>query len=198
MEDVLTIPVLYLAAAVGGGAVMVLQLAMTLMGADADAHDIAGTGDDLSVGDEYVDTHSLSTWFFGVLSFRSIVAAIAFFGIGGRVALGFGAPALLSIPVAIGAGVCAMVLVAWLMMLLHGLHSEGNVNIRNCMGKAATVYLAVPGGNGGAGKVTVTVQERSMEYDAVTKGESLETGARVIVVGVPDGNTLEVERADHP
>ncbi|MFP6616098.1 MAG: hypothetical protein VCB26_06805, partial [Candidatus Hydrogenedentota bacterium] len=61
--------------AVFGSAIMVLQILMAVFGMDGDSEAISDVGDDLDMGDEYVDTHSLSSQFFGVLSFRSIMAA---------------------------------------------------------------------------------------------------------------------------
>jgi hypothetical protein len=56
------------------------------------------------------------------------------------------------------------------------------------------VYVPIPGGKQSAGKVTVKVQERLVEYAAMTSAdEKLSTGAKVVVVGVIGGNTLEVE-----
>lgn len=194
MGELVNWTTLYTICAVGGSVIMLSQLAMELLGLDHDAEDIAGTSDDLDMGDEYVDTHNLATAFFGLLSFRSIVAAIAFFGIGGRVCVALGFPMPVAFLSAILAGLVAMIGVGLAMQALHSLHSEGNVNIRNCIGATGTVYLTIPGNRAGNGKVTVSVQDRSMEFAAITGEDSIETGTRIVVVGVPDVNTLEVVR----
>ena len=59
-------------------------------------------------------------------------------------------------------------------------------------GKTATVYLTVPEKRSGVGKVTVSVQERTMEYRAVADNEGIPTGSKVVVVGITNGDTLEV------
>lgn len=183
--------------AVGGSVIMVCQLVMTMMGMDGAGEDmdIGEIGDDIEMGDEFVDTHQLSTLFFGVLSFRSIVAALAFFGIGGHIGIAAGFPSAVTFLLAAAMGVVAMVLVAWLMHILYNLRSEGNVNIMNTVGTVGTVYLTIPPDRSATGKVTVSVQNRSMEYLAVTNNsEEIPTGTRVVVSGVSDINTLEVER----
>ena len=59
-------------------------------------------------------------------------------------------------------------------------------------GAPATVYLAIPGARGGVGKVTLTLQGRTVEYEAVTAGARIPTGAPVVVVDVVAPGTLEV------
>lgn len=183
---------LFTVCAVAGTTIMVCQIALTLFALDSDASDIAEIGDDLEMGDELVDHGHGSSVFFSILSFRSIVAALAFFGLAG---LGFSETSLGGIFVLIAAmavGFCVMLAVAWLMKVLHGLKSEGNVRIENCLGKTGTVYLSIPGENAGIGKVTVPVQNRTMEYGAVTAREDIPTGAPVLVVGISGEGMLEV------
>jgi len=140
------------------------------------------------------DTHG-SSLFFGVLSFRALVAATAFFGLAGLGALESNLPVYPVFVIAVAAGAAAMFVVAWMMRLLSTLHAEGTVRIEHAVGEVGSVYLTVPGQRKGAGKVTVRVQDRSMEYLAVTSGDKLPTGTRVVVTGVATSNTLEVEEA---
>jgi len=187
---------LFTICAVFGVVIMICQIVMMAMGLDGvadDAPDIGDIGDDIEMGDEYVDTHQLSTMFFGVLSFRSIIAFIAFFGMGGHIGLSMDLPSVFIFGIALGMGVVAMVIVAWMMKMMYELRSEGNIEIINCIGVVGIVYLKIPGNRSGVGKVTVSVQNRSMEYQAVTAGDELASGARVVVSGISDGSTLEVE-----
>ena len=179
--------------AIVGSVILVLQFSLTLIGLDHDNADIAEVGDDLEIGDDYVDAHRGASAFFGVLSFRSVVAAVALFGIGGRGALEAGLSPYFSLVVAIALGASALFLVAWLMRTLYGLKSDGTVHIQNCIGMPATVYLGIPGGKGGKGKVTVSIQNRTMEYAAITDDDEIPTGSQVVVVGVTGLDTLEVE-----
>jgi len=183
--------------AVVGSVVLVLQFVMMLIGLDSDQADIGDVGDDIQIGDEYVDAHAAvghsSGWFFGVLSFKSLVAAIAFFGLGGRAALAAEFSSYVAFFAATASGVAAMILVAWLMRTLYRLSSEGNVRIERCVGQVGTVYLSIPGARAGTGKVTMSVQQRTMEYQAVTDQGEIPTGARVTVVGISGPGTLEVE-----
>lgn len=180
----------YTVCAVIGTVVLLAQVVMTLFGLDGDH-----AGD---TADGVADHHGFSTWFFGILSFRSVTAFVAFFGLGGRIALAFELPGFVTYLFAMILGFCAMVLVALLLRTLYNLKSEGNVRIQNTLGSVGTVYLTVPGKRAGIGKVTVSVQDRSMVYEAVTDGEEIKTGRRVKVVGINDPTTLEIELDQGP
>ncbi|HEO70032.1 MAG TPA: hypothetical protein ENN80_02140 [Candidatus Hydrogenedentes bacterium] len=187
----------YLVCAIVGGVLLLCQLAMMLLGLAGDhdfddgAHDVdAGEHGAHPVDADYHDT----SMFFQLLSFRSLVAAVTFFGLAGMAATEAGWPTYPVLLSAVGAGVLAMIIVAWLMRLLYSLRAEGNVHIENAVGMPGSVYLTVPSHREGAGKVTVTVQNRTMEFEAFTNEEKLPTGTSVVVTGVIAPNTLEVER----
>ena len=184
---------IYTVCAVVGGVILLCQLLLTVIGLDHDHADIAEVGDDIEIGDEYADAHD-STWFFSVLTFKSLVAALAFFGLGGHAALSAGISPFISVQCALAAAILAMLCVAWLMRVLYRLDAQGNVRIEHCIGETGTVYLGIPANQSGAGKVTVSVQNRSMEYAAMTENEAIATGARVEVVGVKDSETLLVKQ----
>jgi hypothetical protein len=62
------------------------------------------------------------------------------------------------------------------------------------VGRSGTVYLPVPAGRDGAGKVQITMRDRIMEYEAVTSNpEKLTTGTKVIVVDILGPSLVEVE-----
>ena len=86
-----------------------------------------------------------STHIFSVISFRTLVAAIAFFGVSGRAALSAGYAPSMSFILAVIVGVAAMYGMYWLMRLVAGLNSSGNERIDNAVGRQATVYLRDPG-----------------------------------------------------
>lgn len=130
---------------------------------------------------------------FRVLTFRTVVAALTFFGLAGMAGLeaGYSPPIVLALAILAGGG--AMYLVYWLFSLIKKLQSEGTVKIRNAVGAPATVYVPIPPNKSGAGKIQCNLQNRTMEYLAMTPGDRLSTGAKVVVTGVITSNTLEVE-----
>ena len=196
----------FLFCAVIGGTVFLFQFALLLLGMggeDADfdvAHDLP---DDLDFDPGEVvhfgehDAPSIehgSTWFFGVVSFRTVVAAMTFFGLAGMATIQSGLGEVVAVLVGCTAGATAMYSVHWLMRKLYSLRQDGTIRIQTSIGKEGTVYIPIPPGQSGSGKVQVQVQGRIMEYPAMTScNERLVTGARVVVVDVMTPTTLSVE-----
>ena len=93
--------------------------------------------------------------------------------------------------------VVGLVLVAIVMLLLYGLSravQSGNIDIRNAVGRTATVYFPIPPARGGNGKIQMSIQQSVREYDAITDAEQiLPTGRMVRVTAVVDSGTLIVE-----
>lgn len=179
----------FLVCAAVGGTVLVLQFALGLLGLASD-HDVDhGHDHDHGAGD-----HSDGTdWFAGLFTVRSVTAGLTFFGLSGMVALSRGADELTALAVAAFGGAFALYAVAQIMHGLKRLGDDGTARIEHAVGETGTVYVPIPAGNAGPGKVTVTVQKRTVEYAAYTAAEALPTGARVRVVAVRGPNAVEVE-----
>lgn len=186
---------LYLICAVFGATIMVVQFFLQLLGfGEFDHHDATM---ELET-DSSVDANGLEhghSEFFKLLSLRTIISGTAFFGITGLLGNSIPLAPIFVFLLAGAVGLAAMVVVAWLMSILAGLHSEGNLDVRGAMGRIGTVYLSIPKEKNGQGKVTVSVQERSLEFDAITNDRELTTGESVLVIDVVDDHTLEVVSA---
>jgi hypothetical protein len=175
------------------------------LGGDFCPTDIAGAHDgDFHVGDvhagdtSHAGTHHGPSWLAGVISFRTMVAAVTFFGLGGLMAQSAQAAPVNVMAVALAAGLAAMYGVYWLMRGLYQMQAEGNVRLVRAVGQSASVYLRIPGHNTGVGKVQINLQNRTMEYQARTDGDEIPTGAKVTVVGILDANTVAVQLCDDP
>jgi hypothetical protein len=207
---------IFLIAAVVGGTVLVCQFVLTLIGLGHDGFDAGHhAGDyvgDAPVGGDFhgdahlgdsmhghadVDVqHPDSSWLFGILSFRTLVAAAAFFGVAGKAALSAGYAPLTSLILAVLVGFSAMYGMYWLLRLISALNSAGNERITNALGRQATVYIPIPAAGKGAGKVQLSMQNRIVEYQAVTEdAEPLKTGQSVEVVGINGSDIVRVRRA---
>ncbi|MCI0365165.1 MAG: hypothetical protein L0219_14935 [Phycisphaerales bacterium] len=192
---------MFLICAIVGGTLIACQFIMTLFGLGGD-HDLGGghdVGHDFGghdVGGHHDATHGdQSSWFFGILTFKTLSAALAFFGFTGLAALRYEMEPLPTLLLALGAGVCALFLVASLMRLLVRMNVDGTVRIDRSIGSVGTVYLNIPAQRGGVGKVQVSVLNRTMEYKAITASDALTTGTKVVVVGVIGPDTVEVAPA---
>ncbi len=130
-----------------------------------------------------------------IFTVRGIVAFFAVFGWSGLALLRGNASAAAALFVSLLLGLIAMVLIALCMRWAMKLQSDGSVQSFNAVGHTASVYLTIPAKRRGRGKVTVTVQERLSEYDAVTDDpQPLPTGSEVLVVSLSDENVLVVRR----
>jgi hypothetical protein len=171
----------YIVCAVLGGAVLVIQTGLLLLGfhggdADFDFHT------DTDVGDGS----------FSVLSTRAVAAFLTFFGLSGWGALEAGWSHSASLGVAVLAGLAIMIVVAYMLRMQLRLASHGNVEPKNAIGLTATVYLRIPAKRAGQGKITVSIQGRSQEYLAVTGGDAIPTGDAVRILSMPTPGTFEV------
>ena len=178
--------------------VFVIQTIMTFLGADTDFNaDFSGdfSGDvpaDIP-GDISGDAADAGTG-MGLLTFRNFVNFV----------LGFGWTAVLLrdgiesntllFTIAIVVGVLLVIIVMLLFKWLSNMQQSGNIDVYksavDCTGK---VYLAIPGGRQGQGKVQITINNAVREYDAVTDGDALPTGKDIRVVDIVGPNTLLVE-----
>lgn len=188
---------LFLVSAVLGGTVFILQFVLAVVGFGADDIEFADDIPDDMPDDMPGDGSHGSTWLFGVISFRTIVAALSFFGLAGLGCSAGNLSAPLSLLIAIAAGAGAMYGVHYLMQTLYRLRHDGTVRIDRTVGQRGTVYIPIPANHTGLGKIQIRTQGRIMEYAAKTTApERLKTGTTVEVVSVLSPMTLEVEPVD--
>jgi membrane protein implicated in regulation of membrane protease activity len=137
-----------------------------------------------------------TSWFAGLFTLRSVTAGMTFFGLAGMIALSRGADELQALAVAVLGGAFALYAVGQIVLGLRRLGDDGTVRIERAVGRTGTVYVPIPGGNAGPGKVTLALQRRTVEYTAYTAGVGLPTGAKVRVVAVRGPTAVEVEPAE--
>ena len=170
--------------------IFIIQTVMTFLGADADSTDF-----DVDV-DTSLDGSDLSNIDSGanLYTFRNFVN---FF-------LGFGWTAIILQPsvkstallviIAVLVGIALVALVMYMFKWLYSMQQSGNINVyKSAVGCQGKCYLRIPGERAGEGKVQITIQGAVREYNAVTDGDEIKTGASVKVVEAVDGNTLLVE-----
>lgn len=99
---------------------------------------------------------------------------------------------LLIVATLIGAALVAAMM--YMMFLLSKLQQDGSMKMENAIGQSATVYLTIPRGKTGVGKIHVKIQNTIREVDAITDGDEIETGALVKVIGVYESAILIVNK----
>jgi hypothetical protein len=166
--------------AVVGGTVLICQFVLTLVGLGGNETDFADIPDDLptdvghaggahgSDGSGHVAHGHDTSWLFAMISFRTLVAASTFFGLTGLAARAAGQTVPLQLVLAAAAGVGAMYGVHWIVRTMGRLAEDGTMRIRQAIGQEGTVYIPIPAAKANAGKVQLKVQNRLVEFEAVT------------------------------
>ncbi len=172
----------FLLCAVLGGTLVVCQMLASVFGMMGD------TDSDTDHDDAHHDN-----FFLGMLTVRTVSSALLFFGLGGLTSLYYGADEPAAFGVAIGAGLAALYLVATLMKSVAKLKADGTARVERAIGRPGTVYLRIPAGRSAAGKIQMMLQNRTVEYQAVTAGNELPTGTAIKVVAIVNSDTVEVE-----
>lgn len=187
-----------LCVAVPATVIMILQTVMIFIGmaghSDVDMPDDNGIdgvfGNDVP---DQVDVH-LGDSGLRIFTVRGMVAFFAVGGWAGLSALSLSGSAAAAIITSIIAGTLALLLVAWFFRWAATLNENGSLQMDNAVGKVGEVYITVPPGMHGTGKVNVIIQGRLTEAEAMTDCDrSLKYGEPVEVVGMAVGNTLLVK-----
>lgn len=174
--------------------ILVLQTVLTLIGIGGDdsPDDIDADGD--GVPDSDVSDAASADDGLSLFTVRGILSMLCITGWLGVALLETSLPDWAAVLISVAAGVATLVGIAFLMRAIYGLQSSGNIDIANAIGKVAQIYIPVPAGGTGSGKVTITLQDKFCEYAAITTADNeLKTGSYVRVVAVSEGGVLVVE-----
>lgn len=194
---------IFLCIALPASVILVIQIILSLVGlgqdgdADTDAPDDNGIdgvfGEDAP--DDAPDVSAGDTADLQIFSLRSVIAFLVTFGWMGVSLCKTGLHPAIVAGIAFACGVVVMFLVAIMMRAIWRLQSDGTADIRDALGTTASVYLTVPAGRTGKGKVNVMLAGSLCEREAVTDdAEPIPFGTEVTVVGITGGTTLLVTR----
>ncbi len=168
-------------------AVFIVMMVMTLIGGDFDSGSV-----DMDVDAEIDSDHGIG---FQYLSIKNLVGFFTLFGWTGIACLAAGRNMVFTIIVSLLAGLLMMTIMSTIVYLMGKLTEEGNLNLKNAIGKTATTYLSIPAERKGMGKIQMKVQG-FRTLDAITdEKEAIKTGAVVEVVDVIDNEILLVKHS---
>lgn len=169
--------------------ILVIQTVLLLFG--------LGLGHDTDTDHEHDFSHEHDHGDDG-LRLLTVRGMVAFFSIAGWCGIVFDNAGLsqpLTIILSIFCGLIALYLTAYILKKALQLQSSGNLKMESAIGKNAQVYVPIPESGKGMGKITLTVSDRFIEADAITKSDSaLKTGEMVTVTDIYQENILIVER----
>jgi len=169
-----------------------------------DVHDSFDTENDAGIGEisSYADKSAKETdgrsssSILKIFTIRGIVAFFALGGWAGLAALSAGVPAIWAIQIALFVGVSAMLLASFMIRLALRMQESGNLNLNNTIAQVAEVYINIPPARTDRGKITMLLQERFVELDAVTDSDvELKPHTKVEVIAIADKDCLLVSPA---
>jgi hypothetical protein len=173
--------------------IMVVFIVLMIIGMDG-GESFDGVDADIDDLDVFND-EPLS--FIGGLRILTIRGVLAFFSVGGWLAFMLAdatGPVLALLIGAVG-GFAAAFLLAVAFRAAMRLESSGNTDYRHAIGKTADVYIRIPASRQGRGKITMTLQGRYVEIEAVTDdANDLLSHTPVTVIGLSDKTTLVVTK----
>lgn len=173
-----------------GTLALLIQIVLMIVGAGSDADMDMDTDTD---GDGSLDSHTDT----GVSLF-TLKGLTAFFAIGGwtgMLMLSYDIHVGISVAVSVVAGLAAYFVVWGLIRLVLRLQEDGTADYATAIGKEATVYVSIPANRSGRGKVTLILQGRFTEADAVTdEEEKIPVDTAVVIAGMA-GDAYVVKRA---
>ena len=174
--------------AIVASAVFIIQSIMTFVGMDSETN-FDGDFD----GDMSADGAGESTP-FQLFTFRNLINFMLGFS---WTAIALRASTESTSLMLVGGVVVGVLLVCAVMYLfkwMSGMQQSGTIEPEALVGCKGSVYLTIPAGRTGEGKVQITVRSAIREYNAMTDGDRLPNEAPIRVVAVLNGHTVLVEK----
>jgi len=92
-------------------------------------------------------------------------------------------------------GFSLLLLSSFGMYQMRKLNEVGSYDVQDCVGEVGRVYLTIPAKGQGRGEIQITFKGRQKKFSAVSSGEEIESFAAVKVLGIEEGETVIVEKA---
>lgn len=171
--------------------ILIVQTVLLMFGiGDGEGADADIDSDGFDIGEAASGDDGLT-----LFTIRGIVAMFCVGGWAGIMFVDLGCGVPVSIVLACVFGIAALVGIAYLMKAVLKLQSSGNIQLGSAVGKTGEVYIPIPPKGEGRGKITITVQERLIEIDAISGNEqALKTGDTVRVVSCDEAGLVVVEK----
>ena len=169
--------------AIGGSAIFIVQMVLTMMGMDST---------DIDVDYDGPDTMDLggSISLFSIKNFVNFIVGFGWAGV--CLADVIGNKVILSL-VAMLVGIGFVAMFFYIRKQTRKLEHNGAFQIEDCVGKTVNVYLRIPAQKSGTGKVQVSLNGSVHEIDAMTEGYELSSGQKAVISGIIDSSTVMVK-----
>ena len=174
--------------AIVASAVFIIQSIMTFVGMDSETN-FDGDFD----GDMSADGAGESTP-FQLFTFRNLINFMLGFSWTAIALRASTESTSLMLVGGVVVGVLLVCVVMYLFKWMSGMQQSGTSEPEALVGCKGSVYLTIPAGRTGEGKVQITVRSAIREYNAMTDGDRLPNEAPIRVVAVLNGHTVLVEK----
>lgn len=167
--------------------VFIIQTIMTFVGLGTDTDIDSGPMDG---GVDSVEDGGLN----GVFSFRNLINFLLGYGWAGVLLFDSMQQHWLLQLVAVVVGLLFVLAFVFMLRQVMKLSHDGSFRMKEAVGLAADVYLRIPAGRSGRGKIQVSVKGSVHEIDAVTDNDqTIPTGTQVRIVEVIGDDLLLVQ-----
>ena len=164
------------------------------VGTDTEISGVDESGDG-GLGDDTGESGNVGLRF---ITTRGIIAFLTVAGWAGFISMQAGLHAGLASLIAFACGFGAMVGVAYLVRALLSLALVHKMDYRTALGCVGEVYLTIPAaGEGGRGKIHVTVNGTFREVDAITEyPQAIKSGTKIRVTDIVGDGVMVAEPFD--
>lgn len=162
--------------------IFIIQMIVTLIGLDAHDGLAADFDGDLDVVGP-----------FQLFSIRNLTNFLLGFGWGGVCFYEVFSSKLVVGIIAFLTGLFFLLIFFIIIRQLMKLSKDNSFKINDTLGKTADVYLSIPAGKNGTGKIQISVKGAFHEINAVTEGDRIPTGGKAKVLDIIDNQTVLVE-----
>ena len=170
----------YIYIALGASGFFVLQSVFTFIGV-GDNFEIDSDFDaEIDMDVDMVDGLSMT---FHLFTIRGIIGFFMVFGWTGVILTG-DLSQIAVFFISLGTGLIMLFLIALIYYFFEKISQEGNMDIKDAIGKQGSVYIPIPNRNEGIGKVQIVVGESLKTLDAIAKDKPITTGSQVKVIGI--------------
>ncbi|MDR2027329.1 MAG: hypothetical protein LBQ01_07215 [Prevotellaceae bacterium] len=167
--------------AIPASIIFIIQTVMTFAGMDS--HDGVGAEFNGNEGDPSP---------FQLFSFRNLINFLLGFSWAGISLSGNMESETWVVILSTFGGILLVTVVMLIFYYMSRLGESGNIHSEDAIGKTAVVYVPISERRSRAGKIQLTINGATCEFDALTDGDSLKTGEPVVVKSVINGNLLLV------
>ena len=193
-DSLLALEKVFVALALPFSLLTIIQLIMELFGLSGD-HGMFDQDIDHGGGFD-ISGHDAGGFFghFTFFSVRNLIYFLMMFGWTGLASSKSGAPAWLTILIAMVSGLFTTIIIGWIFYTFSRLTESGTVRIGSAVGQVGTVYITIPEKRSGTGVIQIVMQGVTQELNAMTDGEELPVTKSVQVSEIISGNIALVSR----